>query len=116
VDDERLTHVLAVETAVLEELRVELVADELHDKAEQIRFALERASTNEEVVWKLKALVIYLRPLDYALEESKFVALWQAVRGVRRRIAHEVDMYQRRKYSPRIPKKFGSGEWEPPKG
>lgn len=115
MDDARLVEVLAVQTAVLEELAAELAEDGLHDKAEWIRSVIERAlRSDEESVWKVKTLVIFLRPLHYELEKTNH-KLHVSIRNVRRHLAHEVDMYQRRKYAPRVPRRFGSGEWKPPK-
>ena len=112
-DDPRLVEVLTVETTVLEELAAEL-ADDMRERSEQILDAVARAGRVDEVVWKIKTLVIFLRPVDIALSESKHQELALAIRGVRRRLAHEVDIYQRRKYAPRVPKRFSSGEWKPP--
>lgn len=109
-----LADLLAIQCAVLEEVADELVTDGFDEYAKRIRRAVQDADTPGDPLPRIKALVIRLRPVDYALADAMMGHVAQQIRSVRRGLAYEVDRYLDATTTEPRPR-FSSGECTPPK-
>jgi hypothetical protein len=91
VTDQRLSDILEIECAVLQEIASDLAEDGMDEHARRIRESLAILDTELEPVEKIKLIVPILRPVDYALHEAKLDELAKGLRRIRRRLAHEAD-------------------------
>lgn len=88
----RVADLLAVESAVLEELADDLVSDGLDEHARRIRDALAVVDDAElGTLDKVRHVVVELRPVHAALVEAKLKELADGLHRIRRRLAYEAD-------------------------